>query len=195
MAIICKYKFNSTLCADYLPEFNSEFTGYTKTDVDNGDNTITRTIEHNTLLPTLIRFGTTGDITDRERSLLELIECYTSNVNNMYAMFRSCTSLTLINTSNFDTSNVTSMDDMFRDCVKLTSIDLSNFDTSNVTSMSRMFANCISLISLDLSSFNTSKVISMNLMFSDCTSLITLNVSNFNTSKVTDMSYMFRNCK
>ena len=46
MAIICKYKFNSTLCANYLPEFNSEFTGYTKTDIDNGDNTITRTIEH-----------------------------------------------------------------------------------------------------------------------------------------------------
>ena len=73
MAIIAKYKFNPSVYADYLPIFNDEFTGYTKTDVDNGDGTITRTISHDTLKPTFMRFGVKGAVTDREKSLLEII--------------------------------------------------------------------------------------------------------------------------
>ena len=57
MAIIAKYKFNSSLYADYIPEFNEEFTGYTKTDINNGDGTITRIYSHDTLKPTVMRFG------------------------------------------------------------------------------------------------------------------------------------------
>ena len=37
MAIIAKYKFDSSLYADYLPVFNTQFTGYIKTDFNNGD--------------------------------------------------------------------------------------------------------------------------------------------------------------
>ena len=88
MAIIAKYKFNPSLYADYLPTFNAEFTGYTKTDVDNGDGTITRTISHDTLKPTFMRFGVKGAVTDREKSLLEVIECDTSNITDMENMFR-----------------------------------------------------------------------------------------------------------
>ena len=40
MAIIAKYEFNQELYANLLPEFNSEFTNYTVTDVDNGNSTV-----------------------------------------------------------------------------------------------------------------------------------------------------------
>ena len=70
MAIIAKYKFNSSLYSDYLPIFNDEFTGYTKTDVNNGDGTITRTISHDTLKPTYMRFGVKGAIADINKILL-----------------------------------------------------------------------------------------------------------------------------
>ena len=60
--LIAKYKFNSTLYADLIPEFNAEFTNYVVTDeateTDSEGNVIkTRVIEHDTLLPTLMRFG------------------------------------------------------------------------------------------------------------------------------------------
>ena len=194
MAIICKYKFNSTLCADYLPEFNTEFTGYTKTDVDNGDNTITRTIEHDTLKPTLIRFGNSQSVTDREKSLLELIECNTSNLTNMDSMFFGCSSLTSLNLSNFNTSKVTNTSAMFYNCSSLTTLDLSNFNTSKVTNMNSMFNGCTSLTSLDLSNFDTIKVNNMGYMFSNCNKLTSLDLSNFNTSNVISMLGMFRTC-
>ena len=115
MAIIAKYKFNPSLYADYIPKFNTEFTGYTKTDVNNGDGTITRTISHDTLKPTLMRFGNTG-ATDREKSLLEVMECDTSEVITMANMFQNCTSLTSLDLSSFNTVKVTYMSDMFHNC-------------------------------------------------------------------------------
>ena len=195
MAIIAKYKFNPSLYADYLPTFNKEFTGYIKTDVTNSDGTITRTISHDTLKPTFMRFGVSGSsATDREKSLLEVIECDTSQVTSMVAMFQNCSSLTTLDLSNFNTSNVTSMVAMFQNCSSLTTLDLSNFNTSNVTSMGDMFKNCSKLTLLDLSSFNTSNVTAMNSMFGGCASITTLVLSNFDTSKVTSMWGIFYNC-
>ena len=54
--IVVKYKFNPSTYANLLPDFNSEFTEYTKSDTTNSDGTITRTIESNSL-PTRMRFG------------------------------------------------------------------------------------------------------------------------------------------
>ena len=144
----------------------------------------------------------------------------TSNVTNMWYMFRECSSLTNLDVSNFDTSqvtnmsgmfdnsfsltsldvskfntvNVTSMRDMFNSCSKLTSLDVSNFDTSKVTSMCYMFYACSGLTSLDVSKFDTSKVTEMSSMFDSCSSLTSLDVSKFDTSKVTEMSSMFNSC-
>ena len=196
MAIIAKYKFNSSLCADYLPTFNKEFTGYIKTDVTNSDGTITRTISHDTLKPTFMRFGVSGSsATDREKSLLEVIECDTSEVTNMAYMFNSCSSLTSLDLSNFDTSKVTNFDSIFENCTSLATINVSSWDTSKVTNMAYMFNNCNKLTSLDVSNFNTSQVTSMFKMFQSCSSLTSLYVSNFNTSKVTNISNMFMGCK
>ena len=223
MGVIAKYKFNNTLEANLLPEFNSEFTSdlYTVTDEVDGDVT-TRTIESDSL-PTLMRFGRLWvegetDTDNRTDSLLEVLdmdtggltscsymfrynknltsitcEWDTSNVTNMYAMFFNCHKLTSLNVSNFNTSEVTDMFAMFYQCNNLTSLDVSNWNTSNVTNMSNMFYGCNNLIVLDVSNFNTSNVTDMNSIFTFCKSLTTLDVSNFDTSKVTTMFGMFAN--
>nr|WLJ26159.1 MAG: protein of unknown function DUF285 [Firmicutes phage HS17] len=89
----------------------------------------------------------------------------TSNVTNMRAMFKDCTSLTEVPL--FNTSNVTNMSGMFYGCTSLTEVPL--FNTSNVTNMNSMFRDCTSLTEVPL--FNTSNVTSMNSMFRDCTNL------------------------
>ena len=103
----------------------------------------------------------------------------TSNVTNMYRMFRGCMSLESLDLSGFDTSNVTNMVELFRDCRSLKSLNLSSFDTSNVTNMSFMFHDCRSLESLDLSNFDTSNVITVESMFFNTSSLERLDLSNF----------------
>ena len=203
MAVIAKYKFNSTLYADLIPEFNAEFTNYTVTDeiteTDSEGNVIkTRVIEHDTLLPTLMRFGriyVDGESTtdNRTDSLLKVLDMSTSGLTSCHSMFRYNTNLTSVSCE-WDTSKITTMKDMFINCSNLTSLDVSNFDTSNVTDMYSMFYGCSNLTSLNVSNFNTSNTTNMNRMFCNCYNLTSLNVSNFNTSKVIDMSYMFHNC-
>ena len=222
MGVIAKYKFNNTLEANLLPEFNSEFTSdlYTVTDEVNGEVT-TRTIESDSL-PTLMRFGAVNSsvATERSKSLLEIISLDISNCDNLYHYFRWCTNLTTVNglivysgitnldntfgncnslefvdTSNWDTSNVTYTNHMFNNCNNLASLDVSNWDTSNVTNMNHMFYNCNNLTSLDVSNWNTSKVTNMNSIFDGCTSLTQLDVSNWNTSEVTSMQAMFSGCQ
>ena len=194
--IIVKYKFNPSIYSNLLPEFNSAFTSYTKSDVNNGDGTITRTIE-STSLPTRIKFGYRDDTTNTKvaaSSLLEVIELNTDNVNTTRDMFRYCTNLVNVNTTNWNFSGVTDARSMFTSCPSLTSLDLNNWNTSKVTNMNYMFGGCTSLTSLDLSNWDTSNVTDMYYMFYECSSLTQLDLSNWNTSKVTNMSYMFDSC-
>ena len=146
MSIIAKYKFDSNIYADLLPEFNAEFTSdkYNTTD-EEVDGIITRTIESNEL-PTLMRFGrvwVSGEsATDnRTDSLLEVLDIDTSGLTSCNSMFRYCKNLTSI-TCNWNTSNVNNMNGMFDSCPLLTTLDVSNFDISNVTSMQSMFYGC-----------------------------------------------------
>ena len=67
--------------------------------------------------------------------------------------------------SQLDTSNVTDMWKMFKDMSSITSLDVSGFDTSNVTDMRSMFYGMSSVTSLDVSNFDTSKVTTMGSMF------------------------------
>ena len=121
------------------------------------------------------------------------IICINPLINTNY-MFCNCSSLTLLDLSNFKTDNNINMSCMFYNCSSLISLNLSKFNTVNVTDMSWMFCNCISLTLLDLSNFNTNNVNNMSSMFYNCSSLKTLDLSNFNTDNVTDMSWMFKNC-
>ncbi|HHJ5411891.1 TPA: BspA family leucine-rich repeat surface protein, partial [Enterococcus hirae] len=115
----------------------------------------------------------------------------TSNVTDMWKMFKDMSSITSLDVSGFDTSNVTDMASMFYGMSSVTGLDVSNFDTSNVTTMGSMFDGMSSVTSLDVSSFDTSKVTDMSYMFYGMSSVTSLDVSSFETSKVTDMGNMF----
>ena len=128
-----------------------------------------------------------------EATKIEILSCG-SEITNMNGMFCRCSSLTILDLSNFKTNNVTDMSFMFDDCSSLTILDLSNFNTNNVTNMSFMFYYCSGLTKLDLSKFNTKKVTNMSDMFANCHSLTNIKLSSFNTTNVTDMSYMFAYC-
>ena len=223
MGIVAKYKYDGSVYADLIPEFNEEFTDYTITDEVDSENSnhIIRTIESDSL-PTRINFGVGGaeeQYTNRSDSLLAIYNLDTSAIVDGNRMVKSCRYMTEINTSDWDTSNmvdmsgmfgycfnltsldvsnwntskVTNMNAMFYNCNKFTSLDVSNFNTSNVTNMRNMFAGCNKLTSLDVSNFDTSNVTNIYGMFFDCIGLITLDVSNFNTSNATDINYIFNN--
>ena len=198
MSIIAKYKFDSSIYADLIPEFNSEFTSdlYTVTDEVDSENSnyIIRTIESvNGDLPTLMRFGYNGDDTESHEydghgmALLKVYDMDTKELTTGYRMFKYCKRVESIN-ANWDTSNMTNMFAMFYNCNNLTSLDLSNFNTDKVTNMRSMFWGCNNLTSLDVSNFDTSKVTDMCQMFSNCNKLTSLDVSNWDTSNITDFT-------
>ena len=110
----------------------------------------------------------------------------TSNVTNMQAMFKDCTSLTTI--PELNTSSATTMNNMFSGCTNLTTIPLLN--TDKVYDMSYMFSSCRNLTTIP--ELNTSNVTKMYQMFEGCTNLTTIPL--LNTGKVTDMDSMFKDC-
>lgn len=118
----------------------------------------------------------------------------TSNTRNMRDMFSGCSSLTVLDLSEFSTGNVRDMRDMFCGCSSLTALDLSRFRTDNVQDMSGMFWNCNLLSFLNLSSFNTASVQDMSDMFRNCENLEELNLHSFDTKNVQNMCNMFFGC-
>ena len=198
MGIIAKYKFNQNIYENFIPEFNSEFTNYTITDEIDTDGYTIRTIESDSL-PTLMRFGQVwvdgeSGATDKSLSLLEVYECDTSNITSMNQMFRYCSNLTYVDSSNFDTSQVTSFHQTFASCTHLQFLDTSNWDTGKSTMFAEMFGFCRLLANINVSNWNVSQADSMYAMFNECQSLTSLDVSNFDTSNVTNMIQMFCNC-
>lgn len=120
----------------------------------------------------------------------------TTEVTDMGAMFRNCSSLTDLDVSGFDTRKVTTMGTMFAGCSKLSTLDVSGFDTKNVTDMYCMFNKCSGLTTLNISGFDTKNVTNMREMFSGCSKLATIYVSDkFVTTNVTEGKSMFNMCK
>lgn len=120
----------------------------------------------------------------------------TTEVTDMGAMFRNCSSLTDLDVSGFDTRKVTTMGTMFSGCSKLYTLDVSGFDTKNVTDMYCMFNKCSGLTTLNVSGFDTKNVTNMREMFSGCSKLATIYVSDkFVTTNVTEGKSMFNMCK
>lgn len=141
------------------------------------------------------------------------------NVTKVVSMFRSCTSLTYVDatnwdmgscsvarkqfmsctaletvegTENWDTSNITSMYAMFYGDGKLKDLDVSTWDTSSCTDMSFTFGLCYELPELDVSNWDTGMVTTMYSMFQQCEALEELDVSNWDVSQVTTFGYMFK---
>ena len=69
----------------------------------------------------------------------------------MREMFRNCSSLEVLDGTNFDTSAVKDFSRTFEYCYKLIFLDLSSFDTSSVTNMAKMFLDSMNLNLLILS--------------------------------------------
>ena len=111
--------------------------------------------------------------------------------------FFGCTNLKNIEgINNLNTTEVTDMGAMFRNCSSLTDLDVSGFDTRKVTTMGTMFSGCSKLSTLDVSGFDTKNVTNMREMFSGCSKLATIYVSDkFVTTNVTDGKNMFNMCK
>lgn len=103
--IIAEYKFNSSI--NTFPTFNEGYT-YSYFDIDNGDGTTTRTI-YTTHIPTSINFiGCTG--------LLEVNKLDIRGINSARGLFRQCSNLTKVESSDWDTSNITDMYTLFYAC-------------------------------------------------------------------------------
>ncbi len=183
MGVIARYRFNSGI--DTLPTFNSGFV-YTQADVNNGDNTITRTIESDAL-PTSISFS-------NQEGLLEVYELDTTDVDSMTYMFYNCTKLTALNTDNFNTTKVTAATYMFFNCTSLTELNVSSWNVSNIINMQGMFYNCNKLTRLDVGDWEINRTTTMSSMFYNCSSLTELNVGNWNVSKVNNMGNLFNGC-
>ena len=214
--IIARYKFDSNINTNPLPPIIS--CSYTVSDVDNGDGTITRTLEGDAL-PAYLSFDNSGGVNTRSQSYLE-IEVDISNlidatmlfngssnltsitftgtnniIKSMRSMFNGCSILTEVNLDCFDTSNVTDISGMFGSCKSIKTLDLSKLNTGQVTTMVSMFNGCKSLTNIiGIENFDTSNVTNMNYMFTDCSALTEINLNNWNTSKVTTMVNMFRAC-
>jgi surface protein len=115
-----------------------------------------------------------------------------TNANTMFNSKRAITAVTSIP----DTSNVTNMYYMFR-YLGVSELEVTKtMNTSACTNMGFMFAYCPNLTSLDLSSFDTSRVYNMEMMFYNDTKLDYLNISGWDLRNVTSKSAMFGNgCK
>ena len=121
------------------------------------------------------------------RTVKELpFEIDSSQVTNMYSMFRDCSSMTTV--PEMDTSQVTNMQHMFRDCSSMTTVP--DMDTSQVTNMGSMFFGCSSLV--DVPPMDTSRATSTGYIFNGCSSLTS--VPDMDTSQVTYTAYMFNGC-
>lgn len=115
----------------------------------------------------------------------------THGLDNMQYMFRGCTNLKKLYTTEWDVSNVKYMNYMFHTCTNFNS-DLSSWDVSSVKSMSYMLHSCINLNS-DISDWVVSSVTDMRYMFYNCSSFNS-DISLWNVESVIHMLGMFTNC-
>ena len=112
---------------------------------------------------------------------------------NCVGMFVDC-GITSIDLSNFDMSKVENMQAMFNSCSNLTSVKFPNANTVNLTNMNYMFSFCDNLTSVNITSLNTKNVEYMNSIFSRCKKLKNLDLSNLDIGKVKDKGLIFYNC-
>ena len=84
------------------------------------------------------------------KSLPDISEWNTENINNIRGIFNGCSSLiSLPDISKWDTENITDMKYIFCECSSLISLpDISKWDTKNVTDMHSMFKGCDNLLNI-----------------------------------------------
>ena len=211
--LIAQYKFDKSIYANLIPEFNAGFTDYEIVDeyldTVNMINTTTGTImlmDYNAepdeygVLTTEYEVETTSEflaenIVTRSIYAKELpyfinFGCSESNFTGVDLSKEQ----SLLEVIYLNVSNLTQFGTMFRCCSNLINVECSNWDTSKATMMFSMFAECTSLLKADVSNWDTSNVTTMEWMFTNCHRIETIDVSNWNTSNVTTMNSMFNGC-
>src|SRR3989339_343050 len=110
-----------------------------------------------------------------------------SNVTNMWSMFRDATNFNG-NISNWNTSSVVEMGNMFYGATSFNG-NISNWDVSNVNNMYSMFRG-LTFFNQDLNNWDVSSLEGVDAMFYNVTNF-NGNISNWNISKISDTWYMF----
>lgn len=132
------------------------------------------------------RDSTNVDITATDSINLSNIDL---SSNQLYQMFRSCTSL--VGTpafNNWDVSSLTDISFMFYGCNSFDQ-DISSWDVSNIEEMDYLFNGC-TIFNQDISGWNVSSVTNMNRAFG-YTNMIGLDLSSWDVSNVENMSQLF----
>ena len=183
--IIAKYKFDATI--DTMPTFNEDYSldSMSVYDTDNGDGTITRSLD-SSVKPTSISFaGCTG--------LLEVTDITISG-NSYIDLFNGCTNLTYVNMNNWINGHVTHTGSMFRNCTSLETIDMEDWDKTNLVNISSMFYGCSSLTTIKgVENLISSKIQFGTSIFRGCSSLTEIDVSKWNF-RIDDARSMFYGC-
>ncbi len=124
----------------------------------------------------------------------------TSNNTSLRNSFVNCRSLTsIVGIGDIDTSQVTNMSATFRYCTSMVSMDLSAWETGNVRSLNNFCcmawqANALRTVG-DLSGWDTSKVQDFACMFQGATHFEHIgNIGRWNTSSATNMGCIFQYC-
>ena len=178
--IITKYRFNSEI--DTFPTFNTGYT-YTYSDVDNGDGSITRTIESDTL-PTSASFNGNLGIT-------HVYLFNTTELTSMGYMFNRCENLQHVDFSHYRGEKVTNMTYMLYRCYALTYVDFSNFNAISLKDMSYMFCFDNELTSINFSNFNAQKIENLSRTFYTMNKIEYLDLSSFNGENLKITAYTF----
>ena len=192
MGIVAKYKFDGSVYADLIPEFNAEFTDYTITDEVDSENSnhIIRTIESDSL-PTLIKFGNATE-TPNSRSLLTVEYLDTSECTTLEYLCAWCVNLSEFN-CNLDTGKAKGAYSCFHACYNLSVLNVNSWDTTNFTGYGvfGIFAYCEKLSELDLSNWILDDCAIFARLFEDNKSLTRLDISNLNLNNATNVTSMF----
>lgn len=154
---------------DEAPDYLKERVDYSKNIYDNWDSTITDR----------------SNAYASNQNLLFFPNVDTSNIQNAYQMFTSCTKLISIG-DNFDCSNMTNCEKMFYSCSTLEEVgDIITTKATGTTAISSIFMNCSNLKKVGKIVINSQY---SQGMFTNCTNLIT--IGEIETS-LKDYTYKF----
>ena len=198
---VATYKFDNTVYADYVPEFNE---GYQYSVIDTVDGNITTRKIIGVGLPTVMRFGayyTYEEIevvqryaTEREQCLLEVIFADTSAVTDATNMF--CLNENLTSIPALVIQNCTSLYCMFYKCNNLTYIDGRNFDMSKVTNVENFTWQCRKLETVDATGWDMSNVNNMYTMFINANALTEIiGIEDWDVSNAKTLISVFYACQ
>ena len=122
-------------------------------------------------------------------------------MTSFHQAFRTCSSLTTLDVSDWDVSGITSWNNSiggtFHNCTSLTSLDCTNWRFSTTTNFvfAYIFNGCSKLTTIgDTSGWNLTKCTSIEGLFYGCSKLESVDVSDWDVSNSTSFALTFSPC-